>query len=64
MLLANATSNSTYSWGYKSVNRDPQQQANRVSSDLVSWYDDRPYLLADCHMRLQHADGTQPFDGW
>ncbi|MDI3506542.1 MAG: hypothetical protein PWQ69_522 [Methanomicrobiaceae archaeon] len=65
--LANATSNSTYSWGYKSVNWDPDNnKANRVSSDLVSWYDVTDNIdsqTVTAYVSNAKPDGTQPDDG-
>ena len=65
--LTNATSNSTYSWGYKSVNWDPDNnKANRVSSDLVSWYDVTDNIDSrnvTAYVSNAKPDGTQPDDG-
>jgi|GEM_PF-1276309 len=65
--LANATSNSSYTWGYKSVNWDPDNnKANRVSSDLVSWYDVTDNINSrnvTAYVSNAKLDGTQPFDG-
>ena len=65
--LANATSNSSYTWGYKSVNWDPDNnKANRVSSDLVSWYDVTDNINSrnvTAYVSNAKPDGTRPFDG-
>jgi hypothetical protein len=65
--LTNATSNSTYSWGYKSVNWDPDNnKVNRVSSDLVSWYDVTDNISSQtvtAYVSNAKPDGTQPDDG-
>lgn len=65
--LADATSNASYSWGYKSVNWDPNNnRASRVSSDLVSWYDVTDNITSQtvtAYVSNSKPDGTKPYDG-
>lgn len=65
--LTNATSNATYSWGDQSVNWDPDNdKANRVSSDLVSWYDVTNNINSQtvtAYVSNAKPDGTRPDDG-